>query len=174
MTASERKRSLELATQMEMSPQKDNAIDQLLKAVEERCPAQLVLAVETSGVLVSVLGKREVMDPIALASLVAGDIVASQEIARMTGQYQKCQLVVREGLATNTFIGEAGDSMILFVQVEKTVPLGWARLVINEACHQLAAIIVSETEVIKKLDIGLTEANLGRLVDEAMNPLWTT
>lgn len=172
MTESKQKRSLDLPSQIEMYPQKDDAIDQVLKAVKERCPAQLVLAVETNGVLISILAEREVTDPVALASLVAGDIVASQEIARMTGQYQRYQLILREGLATNTFIAEAGDVMILFVQVEKAIPIGWARLVINEACRQLATIIVSEPEDIKKLDIGLREEDLGRLIDDAMNSIW--
>ena len=173
MTESKQKRSLDVPSQIKMYPQKDNAIDQVLKAVKERCPAELVLAVETSGVLISIVGERNVMDPVALASLVAGDMVASQEIARITGQYQRCQLILREGLATNTFIAEAGDFMILFVQVEKTIPIGWARLVINEACRQLATIIVSEPEDIKKLDIGLGEEDLGRLIDDAVNAIWT-
>ncbi len=153
------------------------AIDKVLDKAYETCPAQFILLTDVSGQLISLLGKREKLDPVALSSLIAGDMAASQEVAKIIGQYQHCQLIVREGLGSNIFVAEAGESLILFVLVEKDVPLGWVRLIINETSNKLAEIMTThdqeeeEVQTIKKQEN--EPEDLTNWLDNALNSLWT-
>ncbi len=148
-------------------------IDQLLIDLAHICPAQFVLLTDTNGQFVSARGDLGGLDLVALSSLVASDIAASSEIARIIGQYQKTQLVLREGELINTFIVEAGSYLVLFVQVSSTLPLGWARMLIMETSRKLAAAISMLPEKVPELKLGVRGEKLNNAVDDALDSLWT-
>ncbi|MEW5867696.1 MAG: hypothetical protein AB1894_00345 [Chloroflexota bacterium] len=154
-------------------PSHEKALDRILGELVERCPAAFALLAEISGQLISIQGERGERDLIALASLAAGDLAASQEIARLTGEYKHHQLVLREGEKFNTFISESGPHLLVFVQVANEVPLGWARLLIREATRQLAKVIDHPAEEVEKLDLGLDDDKLSDLMGDALDALWT-
>jgi predicted regulator of Ras-like GTPase activity (Roadblock/LC7/MglB family) len=166
------KRTIDLPSRVTIHPSQDQAIDRILNNVLERCPAQYALITEVSGQVVSVQGNRDLANPVVLATLIAGDMAASQEIARVTGQYQHFQLVLREGVASNTLVAEAGKYLILFVQVGKEVPLGWARLVITEASRKLETIMSSAPDDVKDIIFDLKPDGLSEWVDDALSSLW--
>lgn len=163
---------LDLRVGLTIYPSHDKAIDQVLSQLAERCPAQFILLSDTSGQLVAVQGTCGESDLIALSSLVAGDMVASQEIARITGQYHTCQMVMREGQNVNTFVTEAGQYLILFMQVSNRVPLGWARLLIRETGRQIAEIVSTPPEAVEDMHIGFSDENLDNIVDQELDLLW--
>lgn len=169
---SEFKSTVDLPNRIMIYPSQDRAIDRILRNLMDSCPAQYALIAEVSGQLVYVSGERNFADPVVLASLVAGDMAASQEITRVTGQYQHFQFVLREGLISNTYIAEAGEHLILFVQVKKDVPLGWARMVINEASHKLAEIMTTIPDDSIDINFDLKPDGLAQFVDDALNSLW--
>jgi len=166
------KKPIELPSGVTLHPSHDRAIDQVLHDLLRKAPAKFILLSEVSGQILSALGERTTADLVALSSLVAGDLAASQEIARLTDQYQNYQLILREGPQANSFITEAGRHMVLFVRVGKDVPLGWARLLIHETSRQLSNIIITPAEDIGGLDLGLNEDKLSSLVDEELNSIW--
>ena len=171
MTTPDPKASIDLPSGVTLHPSQDAAIDRLLTDLLQRCPARFLLLAEASGQLLSALGKRSTTDLVALGSLVAGDLAASQEIARLTEQSQNYHLIVREAPETNTFIAEAGTHLVLFVQVSKDVPLGWARLLIHETSCQLAEIITARPEDVGKLDLGLSEEKINSLVGDGLDSI---
>ncbi|MDQ6963699.1 MAG: hypothetical protein Q9M13_02125, partial [Mariprofundales bacterium] len=125
---------LQLRSGLTIYPSQDRAIDRLLAALVQKVPARFALLADVSGQVISARGDRHsVLEPVALGSLIAGDLAASHEIARLLGEYQSYQMILREGLTAHTFILEAGAYMVLLVQVSSEVPLGWARMVIREA-----------------------------------------
>lgn len=166
------KQSIDLPSGLTLYPSQDRAIDKVLTELMGACPAQYALLAESSGQLITLSGEREAGDPVSLASLIAGDMAASQEIARITGQYQHYQFVLREGVASNTFISEAGEHLLLFVQVAKNVPLGWARLIISEAGRKLAEIMASEPEEAQSFKFEVANDELNSWMDNALNSLW--
>jgi predicted regulator of Ras-like GTPase activity (Roadblock/LC7/MglB family) len=153
-------------------PGQDKAIDNLLNDLIEKCPAQFVMLAHVSGQIISLQGERGTADLVALGSLVAGDMAASQEIARLTEQYQNYQMILREGAQTNAFIAEAGQHTVLFARVNKNIPLGWARLLIKETSRQLADVIAAQPEELQKLDLGLTDEKLSSLVGDDLDSIW--
>jgi predicted regulator of Ras-like GTPase activity (Roadblock/LC7/MglB family) len=115
-------------------------IDQILLELVQKIPARFVLLTDVTGQVVSAHGDQSQIDLVALGSLIAGDLAASQEIARLTGQYQSYQLILREGLLSHTFITEAGQQFVLFVQTPGDTPLGWARMLIRRGPSALPSL----------------------------------
>lgn len=152
-------------------PAQDQAIERIVEEFLLLCPAQFALVVERSGFLLASAGQPRTSELSALASLVAGDMAASQEIARRTGQFQGCQLTLREGPEVNTFLAEAGPELILFAQISKDVPIGWARLLIRESGRQLSEVLATPPGDLGKLDLGLKDDKLAAWFDEAMGPV---
>lgn len=155
-------------------PYHEAAIEQTLSRLAETCPTHFILLTDTSGQLITIHGNRGSIDPTSLASLVAGDLVASKEIARMTGQYQACQLIMREGKEINTFIAEIGNSLALFVQVAANIPLGWARLLILDAGQKINTILSTPPPRFNKAELGLEDISVNNAVNDALSSLWKT
>jgi len=166
------KHTIDLPGRITVFPSQDRAMDQVLENLLAQCPAEYILVAEVSGQVFSVKGKRDLANPVVLASLVAGDMAASEEIARVTGQYQRFQFSLREGIASNTFIVAAGDHLILFVQVAKDVPLGWARMLLIEASHRLEEIMSSAPDEVEDLELNLHQEDLENWADNALSLLW--
>ena len=167
-------------------PSQDRAIDQVLKEMAQSIPARFMLLCDVSGQIISARGDRGNIEPLALGALTASDMAASQEIARMLGEYQSYQITLREGTTSHTFIAEAGPYMVLLVQVDTDVPLGWARMMILKNAQRLAAIVntlpeeLNEQHTVSKA--GDTSASVSNLLEEgqlpemfgdALDDLWT-
>jgi predicted regulator of Ras-like GTPase activity (Roadblock/LC7/MglB family) len=164
--------SVEMPRGLSLSPSQDQLINQILSDLLEKCPAQLILLSELSGQIISVQGETGKTDLAALGALVAGDLAASQEIARLTGQYQHAQLIFREGPETTSFITEAGDRMVLYMRIHKEVPLGWARLIILESNRKLAEVASMPAVNEEKLDLQLNDENLENLIGDGLDSIW--
>ncbi len=173
---------LQLRSGLTIYPSQDRAIDDTLQDLAQKIPAQFVLLTDVSGQIVSLRGDRgKVGEPVALGSLVAGDLAASREIARLLGEYSAYQMVLREGKEGHTFIAEAGPYMALLVKVNTDVPLGWARMLILQAAQHLAAIVDTlpeELQYQKNAPRALhesvdTEGNMADLFGDALNSLWS-
>jgi predicted regulator of Ras-like GTPase activity (Roadblock/LC7/MglB family) len=162
----------EMPRGLSLSPSQDQLINRILSDLLEKCPAQLILLAELSGQIVSVQGETGKTDLVALGALVAGDLAASQEIARLTGQYQHAQLIFREGPETTSFITEVGDRMVLYMRIHKEVPMGWARLIILEANRKLAEVVSMPAVDVEKLDLQLSDEKLDTLIGDGLDSIW--
>lgn len=150
----------------------DKAIDEEISNLVVKVPAKFILLTAVTGQVISVAGDRGQIDLVALGSLIAGDLAASQEIARITGEYQNFQIILREGEKTHAFISEAGPHLILFLQISEEVPLGWARLLIQETARNIEKILSALPEDVESLDLGLEKEELPDIFSGALDELW--
>ncbi|GAP12594.1 hypothetical protein LARV_00330 [Longilinea arvoryzae] len=154
-------------------PSQDQAIDKVLSSLMEKIPAQYILLADSSGQVISVSGKREQADPVALGALVASDMAASQEMAHLTGEVQNYNMILREGPEINTWIVNAGPNLVLMFKVSSDVPLGWTRLVIRRAAELIAEIAdapVEEEPSESSLDID--QVDFSSEIDKSLEELW--
>ncbi len=183
-TADMNRNFLILRSGLTIYPSQDQAIDHILAKMLRDIPARFALLCDVSGQVISVRGDRAGVEPVALGSLVAGDLAASQEIARMLGEYQAYQITLREGKAAHTFIAEAGAYLALLVQVAADVPLGWARMLILKNAQELAAIVETLPEELKtESDAPVPQAaesmfsdsdNLSEMFGNALDDIWNS
>jgi predicted regulator of Ras-like GTPase activity (Roadblock/LC7/MglB family) len=160
-------------------PSQNRAISQALANLTHKAPARFILLADVTGQIVSTRGEQSDIDLVALGSLMAGDLAASQEIARLTGEYQDYQMILREGTQMHTFISEAGHHLALLVQVSNEVPLGWARVIIRRASQEIEDIVANppqeakQSNIEEQLDPILIEDELADLFSDALDDLWS-
>ncbi|MCB0164342.1 MAG: roadblock/LC7 domain-containing protein [Anaerolineae bacterium] len=158
-------------------PSQDKLISQTLTELKQKLPAHLIVLVDVTGQVVSAQGEQKNVDLVSLGSLIAGDLAASQEIARLTGQYQDNQMVLREGQNIHTFIIEAGIHLAMLVQVAESVPLGWGRMLTVKSAQRLSEIVEQapqphEQTTSQKTQDLLGEEALSELFTDALDDLW--
>ncbi len=155
-----------------VTPAQQSAIEEIAAHLKTQTPARFILVADRNGHVLVFSGEGLPDTGMAeLAALLAGDLAASQEIARLTGAFQQQQLILREGEKQNTFLCEAGSDLVLFMQTDAELPLGWARLLALEAGGKLAAMQLrpDQDEVAMKLDRDGLKKNL----DQAIDGLWS-
>lgn len=147
-------------------------IETKLSNLLQEIPARLIVLVDVSGQFVCAAGETVHVDIDALGSLIAGDLAASQEIARMTGEVQSFQMILREGQRSHIIISEAGDFLILLVQFSRQVPLGWARKLIQHAAGQVTELVLQPFGEEPHLEQTLPHEGLNDLFNDALDDLW--
>ncbi len=170
---------LQLRGGLVLYPAQQQVIERVLADLLQKLPARLILLTESSGQAIAFQGNQRQpngseLDPVALGALVAGDLAASMEIARLTGEYHAFQLVLRQGEQSHIFIADAGRSLALLVQVASRVPLGWARMLIVETAHSLAEILAEPPpeQTAPALDLRLNQ-DLTEMVGNALDSMWS-
>ncbi|HEX2981522.1 MAG TPA: hypothetical protein VHO48_14740 [Anaerolineaceae bacterium] len=138
----------------------------------ERCPAQRALVAESAGQVIAYGGTEYFANPQGLAALAAGYMSAGQAITYLTEPVPIEQFILREGRDTFTFLYEAGQHLILFVQVAKEVPLGWARITVQEAGQELTNIMTQTAGSPENAEPDWKPADLSGEVNDALNSLW--
>ncbi len=169
-------RALYLRCGYSLSISQQQAIQQVIADLVQRLPAHFALLVDVSGQVIAFHSASKqvasTVDQVALGALVAGDLAASQEIARLAGEYQECQMVLREGQKAHLIISEAGSRLAFLVRVSKEVPLGWARMLIREASQRFA---LSSQAADNDESIRLDKATAENFVDslgQALDSIW--
>ncbi len=147
-------------------------IKQILSKLVEQCPARRTLVSECSGQVIASGGTQFFANPEGLAALAAGYMAAGQAIMRLTEPRLTEQFILREGLESYTFLCEAGQRLILFAQVDKDVPIGWARINVQHACERLAATMTDSEEKVVWETPDWNLADLTGEIDDALNALW--
>jgi hypothetical protein len=149
-----------------------NQIQAVITRVTQMVPARYSLVVDTSGQVVCSSGENPLPDFSILGSLIAADLAASQEIARLTGDYQDYQMVLREGSRTHIAICEAGNHLAVLVAFPSTSAIGWARKIIHAAIRELGQIAATGT-VISASDIQEVGSDeLPDLYKDALDQIW--
>lgn len=148
------------------------ALDHLIQELNKRINPIFILVADTAGQPILSCGDLDKNKLLAIGSLVAGDLAASQEMARILGQYGSYQLILREGKESNLFISEVGEELLLLCLVSSRTPLGWARLLIREIAKLMAEIIKTPAEQINEADFGLNDSKLADLYGDSLDNIW--
>lgn len=153
-----------------VTPAQQSEIEKIAAHLKTQTPARFVLVADRNGHALVFTGEGFHETNMAeLAALLAGDMAASQEISRLTGSFQQQQLILREGEKQHTFLCEAGLDLVLFMQTDAEVPLGWARLLVLEAGDKLAGMQLRSD---RADDLGMGGDGFTQNLDEAIDGLW--
>jgi predicted regulator of Ras-like GTPase activity (Roadblock/LC7/MglB family) len=123
-----------------ISPAQDRQLVEVLDKVAKQAPAKLVLLADRNGQTIYNSEKSNDSWLVELAALIAGDLAASEEMARLMNSTEEHQLILREGVSQHAYIAKTGPHLVLFVQTSSEVPLGWSRLIVQEAVQELGDI----------------------------------
>jgi predicted regulator of Ras-like GTPase activity (Roadblock/LC7/MglB family) len=136
--------------------------------------ARVVLLVDRSGELIARQGDIGQLDFVALATLAAGDIAATGELARLLGE-KTFSAIFHQGNYLHLHLSPIGDKIVLVVIFDEHSPLGLVRLRVKTTSEELLRLfsaIFAKVETQKSGEKVFLEEKFRHSVEEEINNLF--
>jgi predicted regulator of Ras-like GTPase activity (Roadblock/LC7/MglB family) len=114
-------------------------IRQALQRLLEDASAKLVFLVDKNGQQIAAVGDLSSLDTTSLASLTAGNVAATDGLARLIGE-KEFTILFHEGEKDNIHISIVARRVILVVIFDDRASLGLVRLRVRRATAELEAV----------------------------------
>jgi predicted regulator of Ras-like GTPase activity (Roadblock/LC7/MglB family) len=148
---------------------------QVLQRLLEDASAQLVFLVDKNGQQIAAVGDMSSLDTTSLASLTAGNVAATDGLARLIGE-KEFSVLFHEGEKDDIHISIVARRVILVVIFGDRASLGLVRLRVRRATADLEAIfedIAAKTESEKFLPASELEAPFSEITDDDIDRLFS-
>lgn len=132
-----------------------NRISALLQRLKVDASAKIVFLVDKNGQQIAGAGEIEAVDTTSLASLTAGNVAATDGLAKLIGE-KEFSILFHEGRKDNIHISIVGQRLILVVIFDERSSLGLVRLRVRKASQEIERVL-SEMET-KAQEMGAEEA----------------
>ena len=116
------------------------AIESTLQRLHEDANATFAFLIDRNGQQLACVGETEKLDATSLASLTAGNVTATEGLAKLIGEPAFSSLF-HEGERDNMLITLIGDRVILVLAFDERSSLGLVRLRVRQASGPLAQIL---------------------------------
>ena len=145
-------------------------ISQLLNRLRSDANAKIVFLVDKNGQQIAGAGEIDLVDTTSLASLTAGNVAATDGLAKLIGE-KEFSILFHEGRKDNIHISIVGQRLILVVIFDERSSLGLVRLRVRKASTGIEEIL-NEMEV-KAQRAGAVEAAspFAEITDEDIDAL---
>lgn len=130
-------------------------IQQLLNRLRVDASAKIVFLVDKNGQQIAGAGEIDLVDTTSLASLTAGNVAATDGLAKLIGE-KEFSILFHEGRKDNIHISIVGQRLILVVIFDERSSLGLVRLRVRKASGDVERVL-SEMEA-KAAEAGAAEA----------------
>jgi len=115
-------------------------IREVIDRLRTECNAKVVFLVDKNGQQIAANGDLNTIDTTALASLAAGNVAATDSLARLIGE-KEFSVLFHEGERDNLHISVVGGRVILVVIFDERSSLGLVRLRVKKGSSELASIL---------------------------------
>lgn len=132
------------------------------------CQARAVVLVDRNGQFIASFGDVAALDTTSLASLTAGNMAATQGLAKLLGE-QEFPSVFHEGKFESLHLSVVNSQAILAIVFGRSTTLGLVRLRAKKACEALAELFDT---VAAKAASGNRAAPLGEITDADIDSLF--
>jgi predicted regulator of Ras-like GTPase activity (Roadblock/LC7/MglB family) len=148
-------------------------LQQILRRLRQESGASVVLLVDKGGQRIASVGDVEALDMTALASLTAGNVAATDGLARILGE-REFSVLLHEGEKENIHVSIVARRVILVVIFGDRSSLGLVRLRVRQAGAELERAFVEITERMEREPVlhGY-EPLLAEITDEDIDRLFT-
>lgn len=150
-------------------------IRQALQRLLEDASANLVFLVDKNGQQIAAVGGVSSLDMTSLASLTAGNVAATDGLARLIGD-NEFSVLFHEGEKANLYISIVARRVILVVMFDERTPLGLVRLRVRRATAELETVfreIARKVETDKLTHAEEKEAPFSEITDDDIDRLFS-
>ncbi len=152
-----------------------NQIKQIISKLRIDANAKVVFLVDKNGQQIAAHGDIENLDTTSLASLTAGNVAATDGLARLIGE-REFAVLFHEGERDNIHISIVAQRVILVVIFDERSSLGLVRLRVKKASVELGDVfgrIMAKVE--KERAVGGTafESPFAEITDEDIDSLFS-
>jgi predicted regulator of Ras-like GTPase activity (Roadblock/LC7/MglB family) len=117
----------------------------LLERLRSDSNARLVFLLDKNGQQIASSGSLDGIDPTALASLTAGNVAATEGLARLIGE-REFGILFHEGERDSLHINVVGGRAILVVLFDERSSLGLVRLRVKKATSEIESVLEAARE----------------------------
>ena len=149
-------------------------LQRILRKLRSESEASVVLLVDKNGQRIASVGDVEALDMTALASLTAGNVAATDGLARILGE-REFSVLLHEGEKENIHVSIVGRRVILVVIFSERSSLGLVRLRVRQAAAELDVAFREIAERMERepvLHSGI-EPLLAEITDEDIDRLFS-
>ena len=150
-------------------------IRQALQRLFQDASAKLVFLVDKNGQQITAVGDMNSVDTTSLASLTAGNVAATDGLARLIGE-KEFSILFHEGEKDNIHISIVARRVILVVIFDERASLGLVRLRVRRATTELEAVfeeIASKIESEKLTLAAELDAPFSEITDDDIDRLFS-
>lgn len=139
--------------------------------------AKLVFLVDKNGQQIAAEGDVETMDTTSLASLTAGNVAATDGLAKLLGE-KEFSILFHEGEKDNIHISIVAQKVILVVIFDERSSLGLVRLRVKRASEELARVFTTIMDKVANEKDNLTgvaaaDSPFAEITDEDIDALFS-
>jgi predicted regulator of Ras-like GTPase activity (Roadblock/LC7/MglB family) len=149
-------------------------IKDVISRLKADAQAKVVFIVDKNGQQIAAQGDMESLDTTSLASLTAGNVAATDGLARLIGE-REFPVLFHEGERDNVYISVVGQRVILVVIFDERSSLGLVRLRVRKANAELERIfetIQQKVEAEKTRRLEGFDSPFAEITDEDIDNLF--
>ena len=150
-------------------------IKDVLSRLRMEANAKVVFLVDKNGQQIAAQGELESLDTTSLASLTAGNVAATDGLARLIGE-REFSVLFHEGEKDNIHISIVAQRVILVVIFDERSSLGLVRLRVKKASKELDTVfeeIVAKVEQEKEALGTSFESPFAEITDDDIDALFS-
>jgi predicted regulator of Ras-like GTPase activity (Roadblock/LC7/MglB family) len=149
-------------------------LQQVLRRLRQEADASIVLLVDKNGQRIASVGDVDALDMTALASLTAGNVAATDGLARILGE-REFSVLLHEGENQNIHLSVVAGRVILVVIFADRSALGLVRLRVRQATAELAKAFAEITARMEREPVlhSSVEPLLAQITDEDIDRLFS-
>ena len=152
-----------------------NQIKQVISKLRVDANAKVVFLVDKNGQQIAASGDMKGLDATSLASLTAGNVAATDGLARLIGE-KEFSILFHEGEKDNIHISIVAQRVILVVIFDERSSLGLVRLRVKKASGELNDVfarIMAKVEREKAQAGAAFESPFAEITDEDIDSLFS-
>ena len=162
-------------TDMIMYEEEFQQIRVILQKLKEDANSKMVFLVDKNGQQIAYNGDINNLDATSLASLTAGNVAATDGLARLIGE-KEFSVLFHEGERDNIHISIVGRRVILVIIFDERSSLGLVRLRVRKASTELEGVfnrILEKVEREKEARGAGFESPFAEITDEDIDSLFS-
>ena len=129
-----------MVTNLVMYEEEFDRIKLLLDTLRMDASAKIVFLVDKNGQQIAEVGEVNLVDATSLASLTAGNVAATDGLAKLIGE-KEFSILFHEGRKDNIHISIVGQRLILVVIFDERSSLGLVRLRVRKASAEIERVL---------------------------------
>ncbi|PWB67609.1 MAG: dynein regulation protein LC7 [Holophagae bacterium] len=147
-------------------------ISHVLNRLKVDANAKIVFLVDKNGQQIAGAGEIDLVDTTSLASLTAGNVAATDGLARLIGE-REFTILFHEGRKDNIHISIVGQRLILVVIFDERSSLGLVRLRVRKASTSVERILNEMEEKAQRVGAGDAASPFAEITDEDIDALFS-
>jgi predicted regulator of Ras-like GTPase activity (Roadblock/LC7/MglB family) len=147
-------------------------IKQLLNTLRMDASAKIVFLVDKNGQQIAGAGEVNLVDSTSLASLTAGNVAATDGLARLIGE-KEFSILFHEGRKDNIHISIVGQRLILVVIFDERSSLGLVRLRVRKASSDIERVLNEMDSKAQEIGTVETASPFAEITDDDIDALFS-